>query len=100
MTSNDSNLFVKKMQTVYGLAYHASITRQNRTKHVARTHVFEMSLLVPKFGPYKEIKDYLESSIEVHLQVVEKQLPEECETVFKNISHDFANVCPCRADDT
>jgi hypothetical protein len=100
MTNSDTNPFVKKMQTIYGMAYHATATKQNRTKHSARTHVFKSALLVSKIGPYMELKEYLESSLEAHLQEVEAKLLEKCETVFENILHDFENVCPRRSDDT
>ena len=93
MTNTESNPFVKKMLTIYGLAYHASTTKQKRTKHAAWTHVFKTSLLVPKIGPYKEIEDYLETSVETQLQKVEDKVLEKFENIFKN-------VCPCRPDDT
>lgn len=81
--------FVKTMQTIYGLAYHAPTTKQNRTKYSARTNVFKSVLLVPKIGPYMELKEYIESPVDTHLQSVEAKLLENCETVFSNILHDF-----------
>jgi hypothetical protein len=100
MTNGDTNPFVKRMQTIHGLAYHAPTTKHNRTKHSARTNVFKSALLTPKIGPYMELKEYIESSVDTHLQEVEDKLLDKCETVFDNILHDFENVCPRRPDDT
>jgi hypothetical protein len=47
-----------------------------------------------------ELKEYIESSVDTHLQEVEDKLLDKCETVFDNILHDFENVCPRRPDDT
>lgn len=100
MTNGDTDPFVKRTQAIYGLAYHAITTKQNRTKHSVRTNVFKSALLVPKIGPYIELKEYIESSVDSYLQGVETKLLEKCETVFSNILHDFENVCPRRPDDT
>lgn len=61
-------------QTIYGLAYHATTTKQNRTKHSARTNVFKSALLVSKSGPYMGLKQFIESSVDAHLQEVEVKL--------------------------
>ncbi|KAJ4394985.1 hypothetical protein N0V91_011132 [Didymella pomorum] len=90
----------ERMQTIYGLAYHAPTTKQNRTKYSARTNVFKSVPLVPKIGPYMELKEYIESPVDTHLQSVEAKLLENCETVFSNILHDFENVRPRRRDET
>ncbi|KAF1922570.1 uncharacterized protein M421DRAFT_96727 [Didymella exigua CBS 183.55] len=100
MTNSNTNPFVKKMQTIYGLAYHATKTKHNHRLHSARTHVFDSTLLVPRLGPYMGLKEYLESLIEVRLQEVESKLLEKCDTVFGNVLHDFENMCPRRPDDT
>ncbi|KAF3038387.1 hypothetical protein E8E11_002295 [Didymella keratinophila] len=92
--------FVKRMQAIYGIAYHANTTKQNHTKHSARTNVFKSAFLEPKIGPYMELKEYIESSVDTHLQEVVVKLLDKCETVFGNILHDFENVCPRRPDGT
>ena len=100
MTNDDSNPFVKKMQGIYDLAINAQTTKLHRNKHAARTHALKSALVAPKIGPYKEIKGYLETTIEALLQDVLDKLIGTCDEVFKNILHDFDNVCPRRADDT
>lgn len=88
------------MSIIYRDAFHTSPTKQHRKRHAARAHVFKTALLKPKLGPYKELKDYLERSVDACLQEVEKTLLEKCDVVFENILYDFENVCPRRADDT
>lgn len=48
ITNSGTNPFTKKMHSIYGTAYHATRTKQNRTKLSARTHVFKSALLRPK----------------------------------------------------
>jgi hypothetical protein len=100
VTNNDSNPFVKKMQGIYDLAINAPTTKLHRNKHAARAHAFKSAVIAPKIGPYKEIKDYLETTIEALLQDVLEKLIDACDKVFKNILRDFDSVCPRRTDDT
>jgi hypothetical protein len=100
LTNGDTNPSVKRTHTIYGLAYHATTTKQNRAKHSACTNVFKSALLALKIGPYTDLKEYIESPVETHLQSVEAKLLEKCETVFSNILQDFENVRPRRRDDT
>ena len=88
------------MQGIYNLAINAPTTKLHRNKHAARAHAFKNTLVTPKIAPYKEIKDYLETTIEALLQNVLEKLIDACDKVFKNILHDFDSVCPRRTDDT
>jgi hypothetical protein len=63
-------------------------------------YVLKTSLLVPKIGPCKEIRDCLKTSVESQLRKVEDKVLEKCETVFKDILHDLEIICPRRVDDT
>lgn len=65
-----------------------------------RTRVFKSAPPAQKIGPYMELKEYIESPVDTHLEGLVTKLLDRCETVFDNMLHGFEIICPRTSAET